>query len=144
MLGYVVALVIAGPTFFIEEFWHGKPLIDQGGIWWVIPAAVMAVGFFVGGCIAGRPCRRLEWAVIEAFVVATAALFTIFAADIVRRHQLGQYLNPGVDKLWALAGVGAVVVGTIGGVVGRRMLGPESRRQGAKSSVAAGSEEVVG
>jgi len=139
VLGYAIGLVVAGPTFFVEEFWHGRPLIDQGGIWWVIPAAVMAIGFFVGGWLVGRRCHRLEWALVESFVVASATVFTIFAADVVRRHQLGQYLNPGVDKLWALAGVGAIVVGVLGGLTGRRykLLGSKSSANGGDGNEAA-------
>jgi hypothetical protein len=36
--GLLVSLLIVGPTFLSEETWHGAPLIDRGGISWLVPA----------------------------------------------------------------------------------------------------------
>lgn len=57
-LGVLVSLAIVGPTFWLEETWHGAPLIDRGGLLWLFPGIVMAIGFFLGGAAAGVPSRR--------------------------------------------------------------------------------------
>src|SRR5580658_2726539 len=88
-LALLVGFVITCPTFLLEEFWHGRPLIDQGGIWWVLPAIVMALGFFIGGAIVGRRCRRPASAYAQGALVAAVTVWLIFMADLIRRHELG-------------------------------------------------------
>jgi hypothetical protein len=52
-LGILVSLAIVGPTFWWEESWSGAPLIDRGGFLWLFPSTIMALGFFLGGAVAG-------------------------------------------------------------------------------------------
>jgi hypothetical protein len=124
---YLVGLAISCPTFLVEEYWHGKPLIDQGGIWWTIPAVVMTVGFFAGGAIAGRAARRREGALLLGLAVSAATVLSLFIADLFRRHLLGQVLTPGVEKLWLASAAGAIVVGAVGGLAGYRLVPPGRR-----------------
>jgi hypothetical protein len=117
-LGLVVGGLIAGPTFVIEERWHGSPLIDQHGYWWMLPAGIMALGFFAGGAIVGSGCRRRGAAWVQSALVAGVTVWVIFCGDLVRRHVYGEMLSHGVEKLWFVAGICAVVAGSLGGIVG--------------------------
>jgi hypothetical protein len=123
-LGLLVGLVITCPTFLIEEYWHGRPLIDQGGIWWTVPAVVMTLGFLVGGVIVGRQCRRWGSALAGGLLVSAVTVLLLFIADLFRRHLLAQVLTPGVERLWLLSAAGAVLVGAAGGLIGRSRLAP--------------------
>jgi FtsH-binding integral membrane protein len=118
-LGILVGLLVACPTFVLEEAGFGKPLIDHHrSVWWILPAAVMAVGFLLGGMIVGYRSRRASSALVLGGVVAAVTVGLIFIADLIRRHTVGKPLNYGVEKLWVLAAIGAIVVGGVGGVVG--------------------------
>jgi hypothetical protein len=118
--GFLVSLVVVGPTFLVEELWRGKPLIDQGGIWWVIPGAIMAVGFFVGGVIAGRHRQHRKGAFNQGVLVAALTLSLLLVADVIRRLVLVNGLNLGVLKLWLASIAAALLVGGLGGLTGRR------------------------
>jgi hypothetical protein len=126
-LGVVVGLAISCPTFLIEEFWHGKPLIDQGGIWWVLPAAIMALGFLLGGAIVGRHCRRAQSALWQGMLISAVTVWLIFIADLIRRHVLTQIVTHAVLKLWLVSALGAVVVGGVGGLLGYWLRAPARR-----------------
>ena len=41
--GLAFTLVVAVPTLVVAEDWHGRPMIDQGGFAWLVPA-VLVVG----------------------------------------------------------------------------------------------------
>ena len=127
-LGLLVGLLITCPTFLVEEFWHGKPLIDQRGIWWVVPAIVMAIGFLAGGAIVGRHCRRRESAYFQGALVGTVTVWIIFIADLIRRHAIGKGLYFGVGELWVVSAIGAIVAGGLGGLIGRRHSGPMAHK----------------
>jgi quinol-cytochrome oxidoreductase complex cytochrome b subunit len=127
-LGVLVGLVVACPTFVIEEAAFGKPLIDHyRSAWWVVPAAIMALGFLVGGMIGGSQSRRAENAFVAGGLVAAVTVGLIFIADLLRRHSVGKPLNVGVEKLWVLAAIGAIVAGGIGGVIGYFRTSPSGR-----------------
>jgi threonine/homoserine efflux transporter RhtA len=128
--GFLLSLVIVGPTFLLEEMWGGKPLIDRGGVVWVAPAAVMALGFFIGGRIAGRHRRTAKGAFNQGVLVATLTIPLIFIADMVRRIVLHQNLPPEVLGFWVGALVCATLVGGLGGLSGRRRtVKAQKRRQ---------------
>jgi uncharacterized membrane protein YhaH (DUF805 family) len=118
-LGILVGLLVACPTFLLEEAAFGKPLIDHHrSEWWVLPAVIMAVGFLLGGAIVGYRSRRGRDAFLAGGLVAAVTVGLLFIADLFRRHAVGKPLNNGVEKLWVLAAIGAIVVGGCGGVVG--------------------------
>jgi hypothetical protein len=130
VLGVLVSLAIVGPTFLTEETWHGAPLIDRGGVLWLVPAAVMAIGFWAGGIIAGYRRIRLLGALLRGFVVAALTIALAFAGDMARRASLGQGLQPRVLEYWVGAVVASLLVGGLGGVNGRRLAWREwARRQ---------------
>jgi hypothetical protein len=121
--GVLVSLVIVTPTFFTEEFWHGAPLIDRGGTSWLVPAAVMAVGFFLGGLIAGYRRPRLRQALAAGLVTGGITIVLIFAADLVRRAALGQDMLLRVMEYWVGAMGSSLLVGGLGGVSGYWLAG---------------------
>jgi hypothetical protein len=121
--GLLVSLVIVGPTFFAEEFWHGAPLIDRGGASWVVPAAVMALGFSIGGVIAGYRQRRVSHALIAGLLVSGLTIAAVFGGDLIRRHALGQGMLFRVMEYWVGAVGSSLLVGGIGGVTGYWMAG---------------------
>ncbi len=119
-VAFLIGFAIVCPTFFIEEFWHGRPLIDQGGHRWVLPAIVMGLGFFVGGLIVGRRRRDVWNAFGHGLLVAAVIVGVTFIADLIRRDALGQVLTSSVEYLWFGAAALAIAVGGLGGVVGYR------------------------
>jgi hypothetical protein len=122
LVGLFVSLVTVGPTFLLEETWHGAPLIDRGGALWVVPAAVMAIGFFVGGAIAGYEGARVQNALLRGLAVSFVTIVLAFLGDLVRRHALGQELQPAVAAYWVGAVAAALLVGALGGVSGRYLV----------------------
>jgi hypothetical protein len=114
-IGLIVTLVVSVPTLAIEEDWHGQPLIDQSDHKWVLPAIVVAVAFVIGGMIAAS--RRRWWldGALHGLAVGVVATAVLLAADAVRRHGLHKAANPGVFKLWVVAGIAASALGAIGG-----------------------------
>jgi hypothetical protein len=117
-LGLLVGFFIACPTFLIEEFWHGKPLIDQRGMGWIIPAVIMVIGFLLGGAIVGHQSRGVFSAFVHGALMGAATLLFIFIVDLIRRDVLNQRWNFGVEKLWITSAVGAILVGGLGGIIG--------------------------
>jgi uncharacterized membrane protein len=115
----VLTLLVAGPTMLWEEMGQGRPMIDQPGSLWLVPAAIVTITYFVGGAIAGRHRRRPRGALIQgvALAVSTSSIFVI--VDVVRRVMLGNNQSVAVAELW-LAAVGATVaVAGLGAVSGR-------------------------
>jgi hypothetical protein len=119
VIGLFVSLVIVGPTFLTEETWHGAPLIDRGGALWVIPAAIMAVGFFLGGAIAGYQKLRARHALVSGLAVSFVTIVLAFLGDLVRRHSIGEGLQHAVAEYWVGALFVSVFVGSLGGLSGR-------------------------
>ncbi|HEX3794005.1 MAG TPA: hypothetical protein VHV57_05865 [Acidimicrobiales bacterium] len=118
--GFLVSLIVVGPTFLVEEMWGGKPLIDRSGAVWVIPAAIMALGFFAGGRVAGRHRRNAKGAFNQGVLVAALTMPLIFIADLVRRAVLSQSITVEVLAIWVGALAAATLVGGLGGISGRR------------------------
>jgi MFS family permease len=129
IFGLLVSLVIVGPTFLSEETWHGAPLIDRGGALWLLPAVVMAIGFFAGGMIAGYHRQRLAGALLKGVLVGALTIGLAFAGDLARRYWLGEGLQSRVLEYWAAAAVAALVVGGLGGVSGRYLAVRSWRRR---------------
>jgi hypothetical protein len=127
--GFLVSLVVVGPTFLFEELWRGRPMIDQGGALWLIPALIMGIGFFAGGRVAGRNRRTHGGAFSLGVVVALMTLALIFLADMIRRAVLTQGLTWEVVEIWAACSFGALVVGGLGGINGRRGARLSKRRR---------------
>jgi len=118
-LGILVSLAIVGPTFWWEETWHGAPLIDRSGLLWLLPGVVMGLGFFLGGTTAGYRRQRVKVALLQGLVASTATIGVIFAADLHRRHSLGEGLPTLVGVFWVAALCVAGLVSGLGAVVGR-------------------------
>jgi hypothetical protein len=121
IVGLLVSLAIVGPTFLAEETWHGAPLIDRGGVLWIVPAVVMAIGFLVGGMIAGYQRATAQGALIRGFLVAALTIFLAFAGDMARRLSLQEGLHLRVAEYWVGAVAASLLVGGLGGVCGRRL-----------------------
>jgi hypothetical protein len=119
--GLFVSLVIVGPTFLSEETWHGAPLIDRGGALWLVPAVVMALGFFAGGAIAGYHRARVQGALVRGLLVGAITISLAFAGDLARRYALGEGLQHRVVEYWVGAIAAAILVGAFGGISGRRL-----------------------
>ena len=119
--GFLVCLLVVAPSFLFEELWRGQPMIDQGGAWWLLPAIIMAVGFFVGGRVAGRNRSTRTGAFRQGLLVAALTLVMIFLADLIRRGIVGkEIVKAEVIAIWLACAFGALVVGGVGGVSGRR------------------------
>jgi hypothetical protein len=118
--GFLVSIVIVGPTFLFEELWRGRPMIDQGGATWLIPAVILGLGFFVGGRVAGRNRSSHGGAFTQGLIVAAVTLALIFLADMVRRMILSEGLSWQVMAIWAACSFGALMAGGLGGLHGRR------------------------
>ena len=127
--GFLICTAVVGPTFLFEELWRGRPIIDQGGAWWVIPALIMGVGFFAGGRVAGRNRRSYGGAFTLGVIVASVTLVLIFLADMVRRAILTQGLTWNVMAIWLACSFGALVAGGLGGMSGRRAARVAKRRR---------------
>jgi hypothetical protein len=119
VLGLVVSLAIVGPTFLSEETWHGAPLIDRGGLLWLVPSVIMALGLFVGGTIAGYRRQGLNVALLQGLLIGALTIGLAFAGDLGRRHLLGQGLQFAVVEYWIGAVAAGIVVGALGGATGR-------------------------
>lgn len=120
--GFLLSLVVVGPAFLFEELWRGKPMIDQGGMLWLIPALIMTAGFFAGGRVAGRNRSTQSGAFTQGLLVAGLTLGMIFVADMIRRLILTQALSWTVIALWVSSALGALLVAGLGGINGRRGL----------------------
>jgi hypothetical protein len=118
-LGVFVSLAIVGPTFLSEETWRGAPLIDRGGLLWLVPSFVMAIGFFLGGTIAGYRRQGLKLALLQGLLVAAVTIGLAFVGDLGRRYLLGEGLQLRVLEYWVAAVAVALLVGGLGAAAGR-------------------------
>lgn len=121
--GALVALVVSVPTLAAEEAWGGRPMIDQPGLWWMVPGAVVLAAFFVAGIVAGRGRPRRGSPAAGAGILAVV---TLVVADVIRRLVVvGESLSWPVAVLWIYGGLAAVAVAAVGGwAAGRRRVGP--------------------
>lgn len=109
-MGIATILLIGAPTLVVEEDWHGRPMLDQGGHLWVIPTLVVAAAFALGGVLAARGTPRLGDAAARGLVAGVAAAAVFLGADAVRRALRNQAVSPAVARLWVLATVLSVVI----------------------------------
>jgi hypothetical protein len=77
--GFGVTLLIVGPTSLFAELWRGAPIIDQGYFLWLLPAAIMTIGFYMGGGIAGRFRRTQRGAMTQGLLVASVFAYWVGA-----------------------------------------------------------------
>lgn len=145
MAGLVTILAVAVPAMVLAEDWHGHPMIDDPGAWWLVPGAVALGAFFIGGAVSARmPGGRpggLAWAYGRAAAVGgllgAVAAAVLVGADGVRRALVNPTLPTGVIDYWIEAAAVAIVVAAIGALVataaGRRSRG-RPRRAGDGSA----------
>lgn len=113
-------LAISVPTLAVEENWHGRPLIDQPGAFWVIPTVIVLAAFFAGGAFARR----------SALTAGALAAVALDLADIVRRAEVTHQATPAaIWGLWALASVVSVLTSVLGGTLASRRLQPAPTRR---------------
>jgi hypothetical protein len=112
--GIVVTLVIAVPTLVIEEDWHGRPMIDQPGHLWVIPALVTAVGLLVGGAVSARRSTDVGRAVLIGASIGGVVSMVLVVADVARRTARHQALSHPVVRLWVEAALISVLLAALG------------------------------
>ena len=118
--GFLVSLVIVGPSFLFEELWRGRPLIDQPGNLWIVFGAIMAIGFFAGGGVGGRHRRHAGGAFNQGLLIAALTLILIFVADVIRRLILHAPLTWEIMGLWCAAAAGGLLVSGLGALSARR------------------------
>ncbi|HEY1832660.1 MAG TPA: hypothetical protein VGG38_20655 [Acidimicrobiales bacterium] len=126
--GFLVCLAIVGPTFLFEELWRGQPMIDQGGADWLWPAAIIGLGYFIGGRVAGRNRSTLTGAFNQGLLVAALTLGMTFVADVIRRIILSEAPTFKVLAIWIASAAGALIMGGLGGINGRRATRRAQRR----------------
>jgi hypothetical protein len=109
-------LLVVGPTLTVEEFWHGRPMIDQPGNGWIVAVCIVVVTFFVGGVVARRWSPDSATAGLRA---GASAAVVLVAADIVRRLAIThQGLPWEVVALWLAGSVISSGLSAAGGWVG--------------------------
>jgi len=129
-----LVLVVAAPALVVAETWRGRPLIDQPGYWWLVPAAVVLGGFLLGGVVAGR-CEAARdvaingrrsahpdrWGVRGAGLgaaVGSIGVLLLVVADVLRRTVVvGEPVTLPVVGLWLLGAAAAVAVAAAGGAI---------------------------
>jgi hypothetical protein len=115
-------LIIAGPTMLWEEMWRGKPMIDQPGDLWVVPAIIVTATYFVGGAIAGRHRRLPQGAIVQGVALAIPTAVVLIVEDLARRLVLNKGLPLTVVGLWALSLVAATAIAVLGSLYGRWLI----------------------
>lgn len=121
-LGLGVTLLVAVPTLVVAEDWHGRPLIDQPGLGWVIPTVITALAFVAGGAVAGRRQPRLRAAVGCGFAMGLLTVLLLLAADVTRRALQNPTLPMGVVRYWIEAAVGSTMLALVGAIGAFRLL----------------------
>jgi hypothetical protein len=101
----------------LAEDWGGRPLIDESGAWWLVPAVIALTGFFAGGMVAARG-RTVGRGLVAGLIMAVPAVVLLVVADVVRRWLDNPTLPTGVVDLWVKASVAAVVSATLGALAG--------------------------
>lgn len=141
-IGLAFTMVVAVPTLVVAEDWHGRPLIDQGGLGWLVPALVVAAAFATGGAIAGRG-RRLGPATAAGLTVGVLGVLVLIAADGVRRMLMNPTLPMGVVAYWLEGAAVSVVLATVGAAVRAGFGAGGGARRGGRPAPQAGGEAAV-
>jgi hypothetical protein len=82
---------------------------------------VACAGFVIGGAVAGRHRRTPKGAATQGFFAALLPVSAASVADIIRYVVLGHTISIGTVSLWLALEVAALILGAVGGVVGRRV-----------------------
>jgi hypothetical protein len=114
--GVLVSFLIAGTTLFA-----GFVLHDQHERVWVVMLPIAAVGFLLGGAIAGRHRRTSRGAVSQGVACGLLTTTVIVMADAIRRAVLGHPVSYRTPDLWLGIEVGSVIVAVVGALIGRRL-----------------------
>ncbi len=112
----VTTLVLAIPTMIVAEDWRGRPLIDDKGAWWLLPGALAAAAFFIGGMVSARGRRTTSGSLAAALTMALPTVAVLLLADGARRALMKPPLPAGVVDLWIEASVVAVAIALVGGL----------------------------
>lgn len=119
--GLLLTLIVAVPTLVLAEDWHGRPLIDQAGLGWLVPAAVTVLAFAAGGVVAGRRARTAP-ALARGLAVGALAVAVLLVADGVRRLLMNPTLPMGVVYYWCDGAAVALFCSAAGALAGQRWL----------------------
>jgi hypothetical protein len=112
--GILVALVVAVPPLMIEEDWHGRPMLDQPGSFWIFPALVAALGLLLGGAVSGRRSMGAGRAGLLGAAIGLVTSAVLVAADLVRRAARHQSVPPAVAHLLVEAALVSILLGALG------------------------------
>jgi hypothetical protein len=119
LLPALLVVVVSVPTMWVEEDWHGRPMIDQPNDLWVIAGCLVAGAFLAAGVIIGR--RRPAGAVLHAAAAAAIAVGVLLACALYRRFAIHHDGLPlAVARLWIYGVVVSLALGITGAAVGRR------------------------
>ena len=111
----LVVLLVSMPTMAVEEFWGGRPMIDQAGKGWAIPTVIVLSAFFVGGLATYRRHRSSPLAGLH--VGARASLILVVAAIVRRLAITHQGIPLAVAGLWLAAVIVASTTAGLGGLL---------------------------
>lgn len=120
MLPTCLILLVSIPVMVVAEDWHGHPMIDEGTHLWILPTVLVAIAFLLGGALAGF--HRPPAAVPDALASASIALVTLLLCAVLRRLWVAHEGVPmPVVHLWCLGVIGALTLGLVGSLIGRRL-----------------------
>lgn len=111
----VVVLLVSMPTMAVEEFWGGRPMIDQPGKGWVVPTVIVLLAFFIGGLATYRRHRSSPLAGLP--VGALASVILVVAAIVRRLTITHQGVPLAVAGLWLAAVITASTTAAFGSLL---------------------------
>jgi hypothetical protein len=114
--GLLISFIISAPTLFAALV-----LRDQRSKHWYGFLALAAIGFLIGGVIAGRHRRALRGAAMQGIALGFFIATIVLLANLVRDLSLSHHITSRSLELWVGIEVGAMMVAIIGSVVGRRI-----------------------
>jgi hypothetical protein len=126
--GLLVSFLIAAPSLYASFILRDQ---REGSLKPIL--LIAAVGLLVGGGIAGRHRRMPKGAATQGVVVGLLTASVIVIADIIRHAALGKGFSAHTVGLWLGVEVGALLIATLGGLMGRfRYLRSRKKRSGSK------------
>ncbi len=114
--GILVSFLVAGPSLLAAFI-----LRDQRQKAWVALLGLAALGYLLGGAVAGRHRRAARGAVAQGVVCGLLTTTVIVIADVIRTAVLRHGISTHTLELWAGVEVGAMVVAAVGALIGRRL-----------------------